>query len=504
MDDGAGDRTADTPGSRGGGGDGEISMGGVIAEGGDGAEGSDGAAGSRPIDEESIRRELRDQFLAHQHAQQIAAAGAFTQSPFAHPSFFPFGAAPGMGLTHPPVFNVGVGSLGFGGFGAAGGSSAGVPGAGVPGAFGAAGSAAGSAAAGNDHRVPFGASQAPIGSRLGGGNGGAGGNTDAVLQQLAAQLQQVQQQMQRLESAAAGAASNRAARASSVGSGVGRARGSPQPWARGSPPAADIDDRGSVAPPSVAPSMASWLSELLGQRDPLLHYREGRQHLSAEWSAAIESKGSTLQPSSYHELNTLLGVGRQNQELAAILADLLDGPDPDTHARAEEALARNAETERDLLERLNWFQLRAGGHDAAAASAIVSAAAFAQRSESDMATVGGLPIACEHMRRLIEDFKKRNIAKALSDIHDAPSGKATKNAKPHDDDALQKLQDQLDKERARTKKLETRLSQAGRGDGGGGAKGGKSGGGGGGGGGGGKKDDKKKKDDSSPSGGDAP
>ena len=150
MDDGAGDRTADTPGSRGGGGDGEISIRGVIADSGDGAEGSDGAAGSRPIDDESIRRELHDSFIAHQHAQQLAAAGAFAQSPFAHPSFFPFGAAPGMGLTHPPVFNVGVGALGFGGFGAAAGSSAGVPGAGVPGAFGAAGSAAGSAAAGND------------------------------------------------------------------------------------------------------------------------------------------------------------------------------------------------------------------------------------------------------------------------------------------------------------------------------------------------------------------
>ena len=166
MDDGAGDRTADTPGSRGGGGDGEISMGGVIAEGGDGAEGSDGAAGSRPFDEESIRRELRDQFLAHQHAQQIAAAGAYAQSPFAQPPFaqppfFHYGAAPGMGLTHPPVFNVGVGSLGFGGFGAAGGSSAGVPGASFPGAFGAAGSAAGSAAAGNDHRVPFGSQAFP-------------------------------------------------------------------------------------------------------------------------------------------------------------------------------------------------------------------------------------------------------------------------------------------------------------------------------------------------------
>ena len=263
------------------------------------------------------------------------------------------------------------------------------------------------------------------------------------------------------------------------------------------------DDRRSIA--STSAGRASHLADLLGHPDPTLQYTADKTHFSPEWAAALRGTNSNVPVRAIPDLNATLCLGRANMDMAAAIEELVDNPGPEARARAEQVLIANEQAEAVALQRLNMFQLLADGQPAAAASAIIDAAAFAQRSESEAGPVmAGLPIACPHMRELVDAFKKKAIDKAVKEIHEQPSakggGKGKGDKSKDDDDDLQKALKQLEQERARAKKLESRLQQAGQRKSGDGAKrDDKSKGGGGGGA---KKDDKKKKDDAPPGGAD--
>ncbi len=450
---------------------------------------------------------LQEQFLAEQAALHQRFAGNVGNVVNVGPGFGTASGGYGGG-----GFGGGLGGFALGGFNGSLG--------GLGGLNGAAGVFSGGGPPGNLHGAAggsglHGGGGGGGGSGLhggGGGGGGLGGGASGgadLIAQLVAQMDAMRRdqvalgaQLQQIAAVA------RAPSVASGGGGAARARARDEAGAAG---AVDDDERSYTSSQAPPPSH---LAELLGQPDTTLLYTPDKQHLSPAWWAALRSPKSNVPERSIGDINTVLCLARANWEAAQALAELLDNPGPEARARAEQTLAANEQAEAVALHRLNYFQLLADGQPAVAATAIVEAAAFAQRSESEHgAVMAGLPIACPHMRELVDAFKKKAVEKAVKDLHESSTSKGGKGDKSKDDDdELQKALKSLEKEQARSKRLESRLQQMGqRGGGGGDGSGAKRTGGGAkrvsiddkssGGGGGAKKDDKKKKDDPPPGGG---
>ena len=198
------------------------------------------------------------------------------------------------------------------------------------------------------------------------------------------------------------------------------------------------------------------LFDLLGERDPTVHFDSMSEHMSSQWLAAMKAPGSKILASQRPELNTLLCLGRVLMGQTDCLNALVDKPNDAAARKAAEAwlleagLARSA-----LVSRLNFFQLLATGLDDKAAAALAEAAAFKRRAASeDGAAMAGLPIACPHLAELYESFKRKAVEKAVKALHDPPAPAPDRSAKlsppqpPDDDDDPDSLRVQLDKERA--------------------------------------------------------
>ena len=263
------------------------------------------------------------------------------------------------------------------------------------------------------------------------------------------------------------------------------------------------DDASSTTSGASAGPRRGGLDSFLGHPSALNAFNEGYQHYSPEWFQAVTGPQSKVTKNQHPELNAAFCAARAIFNLALVLSAVLDNPNSDEARRdADAVLAESERAQEVLMERFNFFQLLAAGKSASAAAIIADAATFARRAHSEHGpTMAGVPIADNFMADILETHKKKCVELELKHLHDAPDAGAGKGAKggksskseSSESDDMAALRKQLEKEQARSKRLESRLEQKGRA-----AKGDqpskKDGA---------KKDDKKKKDDAAPPGGGA-
>ncbi len=309
---------------------------------------------------------------------------------------------------------------------------------------------------------------------------------DFVLQQQLAQQQAIEaftQQQQRAMEAltrqqqhqAQQPQPDAAARASPSGAAPAsrtRVRSPAAPFSEaGAEPARDTDEEDARSHAST--SYPNSLDEIVGDPDPTARYDPDCYAMSPSWRSALQSHESQVKPGEFSTVNALLASARALARCQDLLYSVLDHGGVRLPAADREALIQTEEAAQvaidALTERLGHYQCLAAGMDAKSSAALTAVARFKRRAAGGRA-VGRLPCVDECLAELYEALAKKHVEKTFQALHEprdsspASSGKAAKAVPPpaDDDDELESMRAEMEKLQARNKKLEWKLSQAGR------------------------------------------
>ena len=195
--------------------------------------------------------------------------------------------------------------------------------------------------------------------------------------------------------------------------------------------------------------------------------------MSSAWCRALEDPASQVPEGELPTVNTLLAATRALDKLQYFAYSVIDGGAVHLTAADDEELAQVEEAvqvaQDALTERLGHYQCLAAGMDAKSANALTAVARFKRRTAAGTAgAVGRLPCVDACLADLYEALARKHVEQTFQALHEhrarpaAPSAKASKPAPPADDDELETMRAELEKFRAQNKKLEYKLSQAGR------------------------------------------
>ena len=235
--------------------------------------------------------------------------------------------------------------------------------------------------------------------------------------------------------------------------------------------AEDARSQGALSQSSTAP--AGSLADLVGDADPDAIYDPLLNALSPSWRAAILDSASQVPTAELPTVNTIVAAARALDLLRHLLYSMIDSGAVSLSPADQEALAQVEEAVQvahaALTERLGHYQCLAAGMDAKSAEAMTAVARFKRRTAAGQAgAVGRLPCVDACLADLYEALARKHVEQTFHALHEhrarpaAPSAKASKPAPPADDDELETVRAELEKIRGQNKKLEFKLSQAGR------------------------------------------